>query len=176
MKKAVLFLLLAIMLTGISYAGEIKIDGKCDEWQEILPLKLDERGDVGNDDAVDYMQFWLQLDNENYYFSYLTNKIVDWNKDAWRCNIFIDTDNDIFTGFCGIGWKIGAEFMVQGGTLYKFIGGKQNEWMWEKITMLAYSVDGKQVEICLPKININNPNHIKMILHGDNQEIADYVM
>lgn len=176
MRKATLFCLLAIVLAGRVWAGEIKIDSKCDEWNAFEPYKLDERGDVGENDAVDYLKFWVQSDDKNYYFSYLTDKIVDWNKDAWRCNIFVDTDNDLSTGFGCKDWKMGGDYMVQGGTLYKFVGGKQNEWMWEKITMLSYSVDGKQIEVCLPKVTINNPNHIKVILHGDNSEIADYVM
>lgn len=154
-------------------AGNIKMDGKCDEWKAIKPVAEDSSGDVGPDDVVDFISLWVVRDSENLYISYTFSKPVDWNTDAWRCNVFIDTDNNAATGYKGSDgdWGVGADYLVQGGKIFQFIGAAPAAWDWKELYLGSYSVEGVQVEVKVPNsvLGIKPNQKISILLHGDNQ-------
>lgn len=154
-------------------ADNIKIDGKCDEWKNIKPVAEDPRGDVDDNDVVDYMKLWVVRDSDNLYISYTFARPVDWNTDAWRCNVFIDTDGNGNKGYKGSegDWAIGADYLVQGGKVFQFIGSGPMAWEWKELATLSYSVDEAQVEIKMPYsvLGIKPTQKINILLHGDNQ-------
>lgn len=169
-----LFILCTSMVSGAANsASDVKIDGKCDEWKNIKPVAEDPSGDVGAKEVVDYIKLWVVRDNDNLYISYTFARPVDWNTDAWRCNVFIDTDDNATTGYKGSDgdWAVGADYLVQGGKIFQFIGTGPKAWDWKELYLSPYSVEGVQVEVKVPNsvLGIKPNQKIGILLHGDNQ-------
>lgn len=153
-------------------------DGNCKEWQQIQPLIEEKNIDVGERDLVHYNCFWAVKAKNNFifYFSYRCSDPIDWTANAWRYNIFIDSDCDKKTGFRGFesSWSIGADYMIQGSNIYKFAGSGPTAWEWKELYTLPYTLDGNQVEIQLSK-KIIDSKRIEILLQGDNEDIKDYM-
>ncbi|MFH1310168.1 MAG: hypothetical protein ABIH85_05790, partial [Candidatus Omnitrophota bacterium] len=122
---------------------------------------------------------WIVPQDNDLYLSYLCGQPMDWNAEAWRYNIFMDLDDNIETGYRGWDnkWALGADYLVQGATVYKFNGAESNGWSWEDLGMCSYSVDGAQAEIAVPYslIDLKQNQKIKVLFYGDNAKQIDYV-
>lgn len=175
----VLSVLAVCCICANGYAAVATIDGKCNEWKEIKPLSEDPKEDVGAEDVVDWTAFWVIKDDNGLYFSYLCAKSMDWNTNAWRYNIFIDTDTNVKTGYSGYdgNWSVGADHLLQGGTLFKFNAPNQTTWGWEELGPRQYSVEGSQAEVQLPysAIGMAKGQKINILLHGDNAGKPDFM-
>lgn len=178
---AIVFILFASVnsVAAVDDASRIKIDGKCDEWKDVKPLAEDPKGDAGDNDIVDYTEFFAVRDSGDLYISYICVNPMDWNTNAWRYNVFINTDDNMSTGYKGYdgSWYIGADYLVQGGKVFKFIGNGPMAWDWKEIELLSYSVEGAQAEVKVPYslLEIKPGQKIEIFLHGDNINTADFV-
>lgn len=170
-----LALCVSVNAEAVNALSSINIDGKCDEWDNIKPVAEDVAGDVSSDtpESIDYVKGWVVRDSDNIYFSYLCAKSLDWNATAWRCNIFINTDDNAATGYKGYNgtWPIGADYLIQGGKLFQFIGKGPMAWDWKELSSLPYSVADTQVEIQSTNLalGIKPGQKIEILFHGDNQ-------
>lgn len=183
--KAVLSVIVFILFASVNSAGavddasKIKIDNKCDEWKDIKPLAEDPKGDVSNNDVVDYLDFSAVRGSDSLYISYACVNPMDWNTNAWRYNVFINTDDNLTTGYKGYdgSWHIGADYLVQGGKLFKFTGTGPMAWEWKEIESLSYSVEGARAEVKVPynSLEIKPGQKIEILLHGDNANTVDFV-
>lgn len=175
----VLSVLVVCCICVNGYTAAAAIDGKFDEWKGTNPLAEDTKEDVGAEDVVDWTAFWAMRDNENLYFSYACAKPLDWSANAWRYNVFIDTDNNPETGYKGYdgNWAIGADYLLQGGIIFKFNGPSQTAWEWQEIGSQKYFIESNQVEIQVPYtvIGITVSQKVNILLHGDNVEKTDFL-
>lgn len=178
---AFIFILFASVnaVFAVDDAGKIKIDGKCDEWKGIKPLAEDPKADVGSGDTVDYLDFSVVRGGDSLYISYACAGLMDWNTNAWRYNVFINTDDNLNTGYKGSDgtWQMGADYVVQGGKLFKFAGAGPTAWEWKEVESLSYSVEGARAEIEAPygSLEIKPDQKIEVLLHGDNVNTVDFV-
>lgn len=164
---------------ALSLANAIEIDGKCDEWQDIKPVATDTTGDVAVLKDVDFRNLWVVTDKENVYMSYSCVNSIDWNTEGWKYNMFIDVDNDLNTGYRGgdMSWALGADFLLQGATIFEFSGKEQTIWDWKSLGLQTYSVDSSQIEVSISRdlIKIGEGATFKALLYGDNSQKIDFV-
>jgi hypothetical protein len=100
--------------------------------------------DPNEGSTVDWHQISIANDTNNFYIRYQMNAspALDFN-----LRIFFDTDLDRGTGYIGgdAQFSVGAEFMIEGATLYQFTGAGQTVWGWSTIGSLgadgSYALD-----------------------------------
>lgn len=66
-----------------------------------------------------------------------------------RFNVFLDTDDDPETGYATATFK-GADYVVQGGLLYKFSGSNPNEWKFDQVGPVTVEVRGVSLRWTVP--------------------------
>lgn len=64
-------------------------------------------------------------------------------------NLFFNTDGQENTGHSGEVVR-GADFLVQGATVFRFGGAAQTEWAWEQIGMATRTIEGNKVRVQIP--------------------------
>ena len=64
-------------------------------------------------------------------------------------NFFLDADQSEATGHAGAAFK-GADFLVQGATVFRFNGKTQEEWGWEQIGAAKNNAAGNTVRVAIP--------------------------
>lgn len=77
---------------------------------------------------------------------------MDFVSQARHYGIYIDADNNRSTGFigCGGGYKIGAEYMIEGTLLHRYTMGGTS-WNRELVSLLNYAAVYNKVEMTLFK-------------------------
>lgn len=159
--------------------GAMKIDGNFDDWQNVQIAKEDAIGDVDPEDSIDFAKVWVVAENENIYISYQCAKPMDWNTEAWKYNIFIDADNDCNTGYRGWeqDWALGADYLLQGATIFKFSGKDRMTWGWTEVGLQLYAIAENRVELQVPRsiIEIEKEQPVRILLHGDNYKKVDFL-
>ncbi len=105
--------------------GAIVIGPDRSDWDDLTPYDSDPNEEL----LVDWSQVTVANDSTNLYIRYIMNASYGLNTSTM---FFIDTDSNRNTGFTGTGgqFSLGAEFMIQGATLYSFIGGTPTAWEW----------------------------------------------
>jgi len=169
-------ILIVALFGAIQAVGAIVIGGGFDDWSGIPSLGTDPAGDVSAGDTVDYSTLWAASDQGSLYLSYQTEGNIDFASEGWRYNVFIDTDNDAGTGFKGAGYGIGADYLVQGGTLFSFSGAVQSDWSWSFMEMLSHytSANRMEVQVAESSLGLSPGYSIRFLLHGDNVATEDY--
>ena len=120
--------------------SHITIDGDLTDWtgprMNILASGL---GDA-TDDNYDIARIWATNDAHDLYLRMDVDGVGAQNYQAWH--VYLDTDQDMETGFRGGDgfWSIGAEFMVESGTLYEYLGSGM-DWQWTAIQSIEYRFD-----------------------------------
>lgn len=64
-------------------------------------------------------------------------------------NVFFNTDGQEGTGHSGEVVR-GADFLVQGATVFRFSGAAQTEWAWEQIGTATRVIEGNKVRMQIP--------------------------
>lgn len=157
----------------------IKIDENFDEWKKIEPLTVDSTGDVAETEQVNFSKVWANPAGKSLYISYCCTKPINFEGEAYRYNVFIDVDNDINTGYRGWdgNWPLGADYLVQGATVFEFSGSTNRAWEWKKGEIVTYRIKEDQVEMKIPlsSLGLKNKQEFRVLFYGDNINEADYV-
>lgn len=152
------------------------IDGVVDIDPEIKPLIQDMSGDVGEDDQIDWTHLYRQNEGDDLYVVYKTRQNINFVDSAWRYHLFLDTDLDSLSGFQGASesFVFGADYMVEGGLLYKY-SGDDFTWAWENLGWVTYSYSGNTLEMIIDSARIDGDlQNAPMMLHASNMETEDY--
>lgn len=137
----------------------ISIDGNFSDWQTVgildaAPNPIELAGDVGNGDA-DLVDVWSFNDSKNLYLSY--NVAGNLSTDFFY-HIFLDTDADFLTGYRFTdSAAVGAEFMIENGTFWRYIGTGGSNWGWSPASGFSEANgDGRrELSILLSVLGIN---------------------
>jgi len=164
---------LVYRLDDVSSNATITVDGSLTDWSSLrsFPKKQDDTN--GTTDPLDFEKGWAANDSTNYYFAIQNANTVTLN---WGTTIYIDTDCNRSTGFIGSGsnFPVGAEYMIQGTSVYKYMG-TGTSWSWGNGTTVGVAVgtataqtSGTNVEYSMPKSWIGTPGLFKLFVYGDN--------
>jgi len=184
--KLVMLTLIGMVVARASPAGVIEslnnttdgivIDNSRADWASLTAYTADSAGESGIgpfDVDWDRVTIANNFDQDTLYVRYEMNNGADFNSFPAFYNIFIDTDEDRGTGYIGGGSQlsIGAEYLIQGSTVYSFSGGgDQTAFSWTFVASLAAdnSFANLDISYSLSASTIGSPPVFRFVLLGDN--------
>jgi hypothetical protein len=141
--------------------GGITIDGQFSDWEGRTTFS--DATDDGN--TVNWDSVWVDDGNAQFSFSYTNVQAINESQINLR-NIYLDTDNKIETGY---GFSVlGAEYLVQGKSLYQYTGSGQ-DWSWKYQGEVSYAISGSRAELAIPKASLGLPadaSHYHALFYG----------
>jgi len=123
---------------------------------------------------VDYSQVQVAHDDDNFYFRFQLDASGFF---GFRHNVFIDVDQDRNTGFRGSidEMSIGADFLLQGSSVFSFTGATPTTWGWNFLGSQAWDdFPTTDIETQIPRSLIGDPDGFDFVLFGDNTVTPDY--
>ena len=152
-------------------AGTIVVNGTLSDWSSLTSFgKQSQAFTISSGNKVDLAQVWLAHDPTNLYMAY-QNYGPTTNGLNGAYNLYLDADDNRTTGFRGgaNNFPIGAEYLLQGATLYRYTGTTGTDWSWSSVGVATYATSGSNVELSLPRAWIGNPEVFKIFFLDDNQ-------
>lgn len=122
---------------------------------------------------VDYDQVQIAHDDDNFYLRMQLNSSEAL---GFKHNVYIDTDFDPSTGFTGGSGElaIGADYLLQGSSVFAFTGGSPTTWGWSFLsTQQSNATPNTDIETRIPRSLIGNPDGFDFTLWSDNSVAAD---
>jgi hypothetical protein len=108
--------------------------------------------------------------SSNLYLAFQNYGSVSLIDAAWH--VFFDTDGNRLTGYRnGDIFPLGADYMLQGLTLYQYTGSGL-DWSWSSVGTPAYSWSGTNAELYIPRNWLGSPRLIKVLYYGDNPAVG----
>ncbi|MEM8493930.1 MAG: spherulation-specific family 4 protein [Planctomycetota bacterium] len=152
--------------------GSIDVgDGSGDRtgWVGVEAYSVDPAGDAGP--QVDFVGLAIAHDDDEVFFRVERDagaaNPLDFNQ-----NVFIDADQDRATGFTGGGGflPIGVDYLLQGGTLYSFANGSNQEvWGWNSLSSVNFDgTPSTDVELAVARASLGDPIAIDFVLNAAN--------
>jgi len=128
----------AITSTPAAIASGIQIDGNFADWNPVSAIA------TGSSEVTK-----LKAYNTNWdLYLYVEGTGLSGSK----AQFFIDIDNDATSGFADPSWGVtGADYLVEGGLLYEYVG-HNNSWSWHEIDDLRayqYVATSTNIEVSL---------------------------
>ena len=135
------------------------------DWDGVPWFETDE--DFDDFYPVDIDRVQVAHDNENIYFHVST---LIWDvEETWRVGIYLDTDEDNFTGYNGNFLAVGADYFVEAGNSFEFAAATQADWGWESTADLARDqTEWTDFEVAVPRSAIGDPSLINFLLFANN--------
>ncbi|RUM94459.1 MAG: hypothetical protein DSZ28_03070 [Thiothrix sp.] len=149
--------------------GNIQIDGQFFDWDGYASY-TDATGDGSK---VDWDHAWFAEDNNHLYISYSNNSDIDPDK-FYLWNIYLDTDHE------NTGYRfnlLGADHLIQGSGLYHYTG-QGDDWSWQYLEDVEFSISGARVEMSIDKASLNLPPSYRTLFYGANEDGSqvDYLL
>ena len=149
---------LATVLGAVSF-GEAK-----SRWG--APLERDRKEGAK---PCDWTEFYARADREGLRLAYRCAETIDFTRGAAYC-VYLDTDGKRGTGYRGgaDNFPIGADFLLQGGTLHRYTGDGI-AWSWTIDGETAYALDSDWAEFTIsPALLPLARDELRVFLLGDN--------
>lgn len=140
----------------------LSVDGFFSDWANIE--NLDGQGtsseNIGDAPvpACDISDVWVASSSSDLYFSCNFNDVPDMNQ--YFYHVMLDVDESTSTGFHYAGSALGADFMVENTSLWRYTG-VDNNWSWEYVTAISTElglVEGNRFEMSIPLSHLNLAN------------------
>jgi len=146
------------------------IDGTLTEWRPDMQMGSDDAPEANSINSIDWHRAYAAHNNTSLFLAYTMHQPIDLN---WGYSVFIDTDTQTSTGFSGFGGELplGADFLLEAGTLYKYNGTSQSEWNWTPTSSATVNTVGNSLEMSISQLALGNPDSIDFIFSGDNSAV-----
>lgn len=143
--------------------NSIRIDGRFDDWSDVIIEYRDTRGDITHRDYPGYggsyyvdrsgrndiVRSKVAIDKRTIGFYVETSDVITPYTDLNWMMLFIDADNDSSTGWCGYDFIINRNVKDDNiTTLMKYDCGSKE---WYEISRLEYRVSGNCMELAVPR-------------------------
>ncbi|CAM2006025.1 hypothetical protein [Acanthopleuribacter pedis] len=141
----------------------IVLDGDLSEWADFTGF-IGDSADIDHPVAgaqIDLLDLRFAHDAERLFVAYELESFTTFN--TWGFNLYLDTDNDLSTGFTNYGnFAIGADYLVQSGSLYR----RENE-AWVATGADVQVGTDPHVELSLPLAALGNPAELRAVFVGN---------
>jgi len=144
--------------------SSITLDGSLADWAPYPAFGINR---LTATNPTVFLAAWMAHDPTNFYVAFTNDAPVTIDSSV---NVYFDTDASRTTGFRGGGdnFPLGAEYLLQGGTLYVYAGTTGLDWNWTPVSTVTWHVSGKSAECAFPRSLIGDPNVANLIFVGDN--------
>ena len=140
----------------------IAIDGDFTDWPANHYL-LNDGDDLAGVNPVDIMQVQMVNENGNLYLGYINETPLP--ELGWTYTLYLDLDGNEATGYqSGL---LGGDFMIQDAGLYQY-AGTGPDWTWTLVKSLRLAMNGTQVEIEVPLVDLGTPGSFLFECIGEN--------
>lgn len=149
---------------------------------EAFPPDTVGEADIGATD-VDWRRLTMAHERKGgfLYLRYELEKAANMAAYPAFYNVFVDVDRKRDTGYIGGGGQlsVGAEFLIQGPSVFAFTGASQTDFSWVPVgTGKADAGQGdRDVTVEIPLALLGSPRRFQFVLHADNGlsgHTADY--
>ena len=137
------------------------LDGDLSDWGSIKPLATD-AADTG--ETVDIRAIYGRMHKQMFHFAISNNSSIPALN--WGFSWFIDSDRNTSTGYDHSG--LGADYLIEAGTLYEFAGSTPNSFQWREVAVLPSAVQGASVELILDPTHIGGVESFDLVFIGSN--------
>ena len=165
---------------GGGSSDKIQIDGYFNDWSKYYQLDIGATAEDTGDaitPSSDLVDLWGTSDENNLYLSYSLNGNYNSN---YFYHIFFDTDKNTETGFHSDSSLIGADYMIENSSLWKY-SGTNGSWGWSLVGDVVLAVGNQnvnRVEIGFAKsllgANVNSISFIFNVNENNNAAKDDY--
>ncbi len=141
----------------------ILLDGGLTEWPGNASFGLDADDVTG---VIDWSEAWMGHDSTNFYLAYRAYSPIAL---SWGYAVYLDTDTSDASGFKGFSneFPLGADYLLEGDSLYRFNAASQTSWGWEYLGSMTAAIQNDSVELELPRALLGNPTNINLLLKGN---------
>jgi hypothetical protein len=142
--------------------SSVVIDGNFADWADVASVGagLNLANTAGNE--LDLTALKVSHSDTHLNFLYENENAVTL---SWGYTLYFDTDRDPQTGFAM--WDIGADYMLQGATLYRYTG-TGSDWSWAFVESAASAVNGNAAELAVTRAGLGNPTSVNYLFYGEN--------
>ena len=148
--------------------GVITIDGKFGDWKGLSPLSPAPNY-PSTDPTAQITNVWATNDSANLYMSYQVAGSIDASKNFYH--IFLDVDRDTANAKTGYVYNdsasIGAEFMVENSSFWKYNGSGGSNWSWVSAAGMKKADSAGRTELALP---------LNVLFPGQNQGTIQFLV
>ena len=151
--------------------GAIVVNGDLSDWTSLHSFGVDPQSIVVDaTNQIDLTQIWLAHDTANFFVAYQNYGSVTSNSVGWGYTLYLDVDSSRASGFRGSSdnFPIGADYMLQGNTIYQYTGSNGTDWSWSFVGTATWAAGGSNAEFSLPRVWIGSPSLVKLFFWGDN--------
>lgn len=162
----------------------IKVDGDRSDWAQVPAYPADTVRESGIEaNELDWHEVRLAHSARDgmLYVRYAVEQAADFANFPAFYNLFLDTDGKRSTGYLGGAgqFSIGADYLIQGATVFIFRGSEQTMFAWDPVGVGAYDAggDGRDIELAVPLHLLDKPASFDFLLYADNVlngHTADY--
>ncbi|WOO39505.1 hypothetical protein [Rubellicoccus peritrichatus] len=149
-------------------SSPLTIDGDLADWAGLQAFPSDSADVAGTSLQNDILGMRFAHDTTNLYIG------LEWEADAsntlpnWGQNLYLDTDNDIRTGFSDFGqWAIGADYLIQGAAIFSWdptLNGTGN-WVFTGVfATSSINTTTGVVELAVNLANLGNATSFRVML------------
>lgn len=144
--------------------NSLTINGNLSDWSGLTSFGTDATDNSGAN-TIDWREVLVAHDDDHFYVGYRTVENIT---DSWGYGIYIDVDGNDATGFIGFSGErsIGADYLLEGGTMLKYTGSGSN-WSWEEIGFVDIARNANTAEVVIPRSMLGGTNVLRFYLHGN---------
>lgn len=157
------------LLQTLGQYATITIDDSRADWAGLTSFNSDS-DDIPTSGDVDWNDITIAHDGANLYVRYEPYDGPGWGS-AWRYHVLLDTDQNRNTGYIGGSsqFAIGADYMIEGATVFQFTSGNQNDWGgWSSVGSGSSDENPSDIELGISQSLVGSPASFYFIVWGDN--------
>ncbi|MEM7256455.1 MAG: Ig-like domain-containing protein, partial [Pseudomonadota bacterium] len=147
----------------------LTINGNLSDWSGLDSFGTD-AVDNGGANSIDWREVLVAHDDDNFYVGYRTVENVT---DSWGYGMYIDVDGNDTTGFTGFSNErpIGADYLLEGGTLLQYTGSGSN-WSWDEIAFVDVARSANTAEVVIPRALLGGTNVLRFYMLGNSNALG----
>lgn len=151
------------------------VDGSRADWTGVTPYTDDSTGESGiGAFDVDWERISMAhaTDGSVLFVRYQQANAADFNSFPAFYNLYIDVDQDRNTGYFGGGsqFAVGADYLVQGVSVFSFAGAGQTDFSWNFVGGGSFdnSFSSLDLEWSIATSLIGSPESFHFLVYADN--------
>ncbi|MEZ6120649.1 MAG: hypothetical protein R3C28_29295 [Pirellulaceae bacterium] len=136
-----------------------------------LPFFLEDDADTAFPN--NYLVTQVANDSSRIYLRHIMEESDEY---GFRHNVYLDVDHDPETGFIGTGagfLPLGADYLLQGGGLFEFIGGAQTDFSWNFLEDVIFdATDPLDIATSITRSGIGSPTSFDFLINAANFDLG----
>ena len=157
--------------TELSNPGaSITIDGSLSDWAGLAVFPPDPNEIKGPSNSLDWLGFYAAHSSNELFLAFRNDGEF---APSWGHAIYVDTDNDINTGFSGFDaeFPLGADVLIENNSFHVYTGDGIN-WSWSFTETGQVARQGASQEMSFSLDLLQNITQLKFFLLANNEAVG----